>query len=126
MVLEAVLEAMWLQARREAPRECVGLLVGRAGRAEAAWPLPNVSPRPEVAYEADPRALVAALRRMDEAGLELVGIYHSHPNGVAWPSPTDRERAYWRVPYVILGLAEGAVRAFMLPEGEEVALLVDA
>ncbi len=118
-------EAMWADARGRAPEEAVGLLVGRAGRALAAWPLANASPRPRVHYLADPAALLAALQRADAEGLEVVAVYHSHPAGRARPSARDRAEASWRVPYVILGLAEGRTRAFRLPEGDEVEIRVE-
>ena len=117
-------EAAWRHLRAAAPAEGVGLLVGREGCAQEAWPLPNVHPEPEVGYRAEPEALLAALRRADAAGLEVVALYHSHPAGLAYPSATDRREAYWRVPYLIFGLAEGRARAFWLPGGEEVGIEV--
>lgn len=61
-------------------------------------------------FRMEPRAQWRAFQRMEIAGLELVGIYHSHPNGPNRPSPTDiaanmypvaqiiwfREKARWR------------------------------
>ena len=35
------------------------------------------------------------MREIRMAGLELLGIYHSHPNGENQPSPRDIERAYY-------------------------------
>ena len=35
------------------------------------------------------------MREMRAAGLELLGIYHSHPNGENEPSPRDVELAYY-------------------------------
>ncbi len=117
-------DAAWRHLRADAPREGVGLFVGEGGCATEAWPLPNVHPQPEVGYRADPEALLFALRRADDLGLSVVALYHSHPAGLAYPSATDRREAYWRVPYVIFGLAEGKARAFMLPEGNEVGIEV--
>jgi len=117
-------EAAWRHLRSVAPAEGVGLFVGRSGCGEEAWPLPNVHPYPEVGYRAEPGALLAALRRADERGLEVVALFHSHPTGLARPSATDRREAYWRVPYVIFGLAEGRARAYLLPEGREIPIEV--
>ncbi len=118
-------DVMWSDAQRRAPEEAVGLLVGRGGRAFAAWPLANASPQPLVHYLADPSALLAALKSADAEGLEVLAVYHSHPDGLARPSARDREEAGWRVPYVILGLAEGRARAFRLPAGDEVEIRVE-
>ena len=47
------------------------------------------------AYEIAPRSYSASIREIRAAGLELLGIYHSHPNGDNQPSPRDVERAYY-------------------------------
>lgn len=116
---------MWADARKRAPEEAVGLLVGFEGCAQAAWPLPNASGQPQMRYRAEPRALLSALRRADREAFEVLAVYHSHPSGAARPSATDRAEATWRLPYVILGLAEGRARAFLLPEGDEVEIRVE-
>ncbi len=85
----------------------------------------NVSPTPEKEYLVDPRQQLAVLRTADEAGMEVLAIYHSHPSGPALPSATDRERAFWRTLYLIVGLPTEEARAFFLPDGEEVELLVE-
>lgn len=126
VVSSSVLLASFAHARDEAPREVVGLWLGKGQVVQRAEPLSNRSSNPLVAYDADPAHLIQVLRRSREEGLELVAIYHSHPQGAAWPSRTDRELAYWRVPYVILGLAEGRARGFLLPEGQEVEILVES
>ncbi|MDM7323539.1 MAG: M67 family metallopeptidase [Thermus sp.] len=104
---------------REAPKEGVGLWGGRR-EVERVIPLPNAHPQPLVAYVAEPLALLRALKELEKEGLSLLAIYHSHPGGPAFPSPTDICEARWRVPYVIFGT--DGVRAFWLPEGREVPL----
>ena len=121
---EPAVRAAWEGVRREAPREAVGLFLGRGELGEEAVFLPNVHPEPELAYRADPAALLRVLREADARELRVVALFHSHPRGLAYPSDRDRREAYWRVPYLIFGLAEGRARAFWLPEGEEVAIEV--
>jgi proteasome lid subunit RPN8/RPN11 len=99
--------------------------MGKRGKVAQVVPLPNTHPRPQVAYSAEPIALLRAIRSYEEQGFDLLAIYHSHPKGSAGPSPADRQQAYWRVPYVIFALESGEVRAYKLPEGEEVVILVD-
>ena len=113
---------MLAHAREEAPRECVGLLMGGAGRVEVALPLENVSQTPHRAYRADPGELLRALRKADEIGLDVLAVYHSHPVGPALPSLRDRAEAVWDTLYVIIGAAISEVRVFRLPQGEEVEL----
>jgi len=116
---------MWKDARGRAPEEAVGLLLGHNGCAVEAKPLPNVGTRPHARYKADPLSLLAVLRLADAQGMDVCAIYHSHPAGLPLPSFTDKEEATWNVPYVILGLASGQARAFLLPEGKEVKINVE-
>ena len=89
---------------------------------ERVLPLPNVHPNPLTGYLAEPLALLRALKELEREGLSLLAIYHSHPQGPAFPSPTDIREARWRGPYVIFGT--DGFRAFLLPEGQEVGVAV--
>src|SRR5688572_8384252 len=94
-------------ARREAPRECCGFLIGLRGRVLTALPMRNVAPVPTRRYRIDDRQHIELrrwLRRL-EPPLEILGVYHSHPGGGTGLSPTDR--ALWHYPdwfSVIVGL----------------------
>ena len=81
------------EAARAHPRECCGLLLGQGQRIALAQPAANVHPQPERHFEIDPGALIAAHRAARAGGLELLGYYHSHPNGLARPSQTDAAQA---------------------------------
>lgn len=119
------LEQTLAHLRKELPGEGVGLWAGRQGLVNLVLPLPNVHPRPRVAYQAEPQALIGAIQRLEEDDLELLAIYHSHPSGPARYSPTDQQQAFWRVPYVIFALQTGELKAYKLPEGEEVMIVVE-
>jgi len=81
------------EATRAFPRECCGLLLGKGERVAMARPVANVHPEPERHFEIDPKALIAAHRAQRAGGLEVLGYYHSHPNGRAEPSAEDRAQA---------------------------------
>ena len=61
------------------------------------------------------------MREIRAAGLELLGIYHSHPNGKNEPSPRDIAWAYYPdAAYFIISPLAGAlqpIRAFSIREG---------
>ena len=128
LVPEAILAAIEIEARAEAPRECCGLLGGRGGRALSRYPLRNFAERPETQYWAAPADIFAAMRRMREGGEELIAIYHSHPRGPARPSPTDLELAFHpEAAYLIIALEPRfEARAYRLCGGsfDEVALTI--
>jgi len=120
---EALAEEMFAHARACAPEECCGLLGGEALRAASVYPLRNVAPRPEVAYEAAPEELFEAQRNMRARGETLVGVYHSHPrSSEPEPSRTDVRLAFYPDAfYLIIGFdAEGGcvLRAFRISERE--------
>jgi desampylase len=82
-------------------REICGLLFGSPKGIDRAQPVDNIAERPQDSFEIDPRALFAALRAERAGGEQLIGHYHSHPNGSAEPSPRDLAAAepgkYWLI-----------------------------
>jgi proteasome lid subunit RPN8/RPN11 len=94
------------------PNETCGLIGGRAtgegGVAVRLVPLRNV--REDSLgnrYLIDPDAFRRAQTELDRAALEVLGVYHSHPDHPAEPSAFDREHAWPRLSYVIVGVARG-------------------
>ena len=115
------LTAIVAHARRDAPNECCGLLVGRpAGPAEAgphvleAVPASNGASEPAKRYEISPVDYFAQIhrcRRINEAQSEhfaVVGAYHSHPRGGPEPSETDTAQAFHEFVFLIVGLGATA------------------
>ena len=88
--LEIILE----HCRRELPNEACGILGGRDGRVGSVHPVKSASPSPS-RFVMDPKGQFRALEEVSRAGLELLGIYHSHPGGPAEPSGIDLEEAFW-------------------------------
>lgn len=109
-------------ARAVAPKECCGLLAMSAdGTVQRAYRARNAADS-KVRFEVDSKDHLAALYDAEEAGLELGGIYHSHPRTEPVPSLTDRQKAAaWPgALWVIVGLEpDVAVRAFRI-EGDDV------
>lgn len=70
------------------PEEACGLLGGRGESVSVVIPVTNHLHSP-VRFRMDPNELLRALERLDAEGLDLLGIFHSHPRGPAMPSETD-------------------------------------
>ncbi|MGB9245600.1 MAG: M67 family metallopeptidase [Candidatus Acidiferrales bacterium] len=108
-------------ARGNPEEECCGLLVGRHGAIAQAFPAKNVAKQPATAYEIAPKELFRIMREIRAAGLELLGIYHSHPQGDNQPSLRDVERAYYPgAAYFILSPRADApepIRAYSIRDG---------
>jgi proteasome lid subunit RPN8/RPN11 len=91
------------------PYEVCGLIGGRGDTAEIVVPVPNASLTPRVAYEMERQAMVDAIIGFQRAGREVVGIYHSHPDGQAVPSESDIGQATWPdVVWLIVGVISGS------------------
>ncbi len=87
------LEALHAEAVCASPLEACGLLLGRDGYIASVQPAGNVHPAPETHFEIDPQALIDAHRDARSGGPEIIGYYHSHPQGPPQPSATDRAMA---------------------------------
>lgn len=78
------------------PSECCGLIEGtyikEEARALACHPTSNLSPDSD-SFEIDPARHIELLRSLRGRGREILGCYHSHPNGRAEPSPRDLAQA---------------------------------
>jgi proteasome lid subunit RPN8/RPN11 len=103
-------QAMRRHVSRCAPLEGCGLLTGNKERVERSQGIPNAEKSP-VRYRMEPRAQWRAFQRIEAAGLELIGIYHSHPNGPNHLSPTDLAEAMYSVVQVIWFRENGKWRA---------------
>lgn len=98
-------------AREGAPEEVVGVLAGTRGEdtstVERVYTAENAAETPESRYEIAPTEELDLLERIEDAGFDVVGFYHSHPRGPARPSETDARLAAWPGhSYVIVSLAD--------------------
>lgn len=89
-ITDAALGQMRAAAAAVHPREACGILLGEGGRITAARPARNVHPSPHTHFEIDPQALIDAHRAARAGGPAVLGYFHSHPQGPAIPSATDR------------------------------------
>jgi proteasome lid subunit RPN8/RPN11 len=119
-IARALIEQVVAQARAEAPNECCGLIAARDGVAVAVHPARNAARSP-LRYEMDGAEQYKLQSAIEDAGLDLGAIYHSHPRSPPLPSPTDVNLAFYPESlYVIVGLAGAApeVRAWRIVDGQ--------
>jgi proteasome lid subunit RPN8/RPN11 len=120
-VRREILDQLSAEASRMPMQECCGLLAGRENVITRMLPAVNVAKDPTTAYEIAPRELFHWMRWIRSAGLEFMGIYHSHPNGKNEPSVRDMAQAYYpAAAYFILSAhadAQKPIRAFSIQDG---------
>jgi len=119
-IAKELIDEMVAHAREDLPNECCGMIGGRDGEATRVVRVENAAASP-LRYEMDPQGQYDALKAIEDAGEELVAIYHSHTRSAAYPSQTDvNEAVMWpEQVYVIVSLQdENApdVKAFDLAE----------
>ena len=133
-----VADALLAHARSELPNEACGLVAGHhepggVGSATRFHPARNIEASP-LRYNVHPEDLVRIVFAIDDAGEDLVAIFHSHTRSAAVPSAIDRRTAQYDRPfYLLASLAipdappESALRAWRIMGGQafEVALRVE-
>jgi proteasome lid subunit RPN8/RPN11 len=126
-VKNEALKQMANHVLQEPRLECCGLLVGKDGVITRIFPATNEAAS-ATEYSIAPAELFRYMREIRAAGLEFMGIYHSHPNGDNKPSARDIAQAYYPdVAYFILSPRKDTptpVRAFSIREGEAAELNV--
>lgn len=116
-IAQDLYDQMLEQARAEAPGECCGMIASRDGEAVKVYPATNAAASPPYAYEIDSSDLFRIQMAIDDEGLDLGAIYHSHPRSEPVPSQTDINLAFYPdAEYIIVGLkgAEPEVRSFTI------------
>jgi len=116
------------------PYECCGLFMGKSNDEE--FEVKKVvkaknTLRSPAAFEANPAFVYREYKKAERRGLELIGIYHSHPNLKAFVSSRDADfMKYWKkIVWLIVGLSKYRVlerRAFTMRKSniEELELVV--
>lgn len=81
------------------PSEVCGVLGGEHGddrsHVTVVRRTANVADTPQSTYRIDPAEQIEVMDEIEEDGRDVVGFYHSHPNGPPRPSVTDTAQAHW-------------------------------
>jgi [CysO sulfur-carrier protein]-S-L-cysteine hydrolase len=115
-----LLEEIVAHAREDAPNECCGMVASREGRAVKVYRAENAAASP-LRYEIDGGEQYRIQMDIEDQGLDLGAIYHSHTRSEPYPSQTDINLAFYPdTLYVIVGLANGNadVRAYAIRDGQ--------
>lgn len=94
------------------PHEICGLLVGTISN--EGWQIQEIKPvanlneeRASDRFQLDPAGYQKIDRELRGTGLEIIGVYHSHPDCPAKPSPTDLGSAWEGFAYPIVSVCDG-------------------
>jgi proteasome lid subunit RPN8/RPN11 len=112
MISDQLLESIREHGKRAYPNECCGVLLGRMENSRKSVvelrPMENArEDSPRNRYLISPRDLLEAEKAARALGLDIVGVYHSHPDHPARPSEFDREHAFPWYSYIIVSVRGG-------------------
>jgi proteasome lid subunit RPN8/RPN11 len=122
-----IVEAIYEQAKTEAPLEACGYLSGIAEDAMKCYPMHNVDQSPEH-FTLDPKEQFAVMKAARADNQKIIAVYHSHPASPARPSEEDIRLAFDpNISYVIASLHEGqTIKSFRIDQdtvrGEELII----
>jgi len=101
-----ILDQMIAQATAQAPIEACGILAGADGKVEKFYEMTNADAAADH-FMMTPEEQFAVVKEMRSAGVEMLAVYHSHPETPARPSAEDIRLALTPgVVYVILSLQD--------------------
>lgn len=123
-----LLEQIKTQSERGYPFEICGFMVGKVDYQSNIREVFEVIPvenqnreRAKDRFEISPKDYMRVEQLADSKGLQIVAVYHSHPDHPDIPSQTDLEYAVEDISYIILSVKGGRVenfRSWCLVEGE--------
>ncbi|MCP2732130.1 M67 family metallopeptidase [Limnofasciculus baicalensis] len=123
------IQTMKKHAESTYPEECCGLLLGKIAKdvktlievfpTENTWndeaeqafsgieKTINPSSTKRNRFSIDPKIMLKVLKEARERNLDIIGVYHSHPDCPAVPSEFDRAIAHQGYSYIIISVQQG-------------------
>ena len=127
-IARALVDEMIAHARADDPNECCGLVSRRNGDAVKVYRTTNTEAS-RFRFVIDPTEQLSIYNEIEDAGLDLGAIYHSHTRSAPYPSQTDINFAKdWPgVLWIIIGLADGEpeVRTYEIRDGQVAEAALD-
>ena len=110
-----VSEQMVLAAKKAYPSECCGILVGKKSEkgeievTEIHEASNQFHGQKSVHFQIDPLFIYRLEQELEVRGLEIVGVYHSHPDCPAILSKEDEKYMVPGLEYVIMSVQNGEI-----------------
>lgn len=117
---EAILAVIRKLAEEDPHIETCGYLAGIGEEVKEIFPMTNMDQSPEH-FTFVPEEQFSVLDKAEKAGLDLIGVYHSHPASPARMSAEDIRLAYdTSIFYLIYALLTQELKAFRVDGEKEV------
>jgi proteasome lid subunit RPN8/RPN11 len=103
-IARSLVDEIVAHALEDAPNECCGMIATRDGEAVRVHRARNAAASP-LRYELDGMEQYRIQTQIEDDGLDLGAIYHSHTRSDPYPSQTDINLAFYPdAVYVIVGV----------------------
>ena len=122
-ILRQALDSVLFHSQLNGPCECCGILMSRDESADQVdlvyWGENADMDRPETRFVLDHKSHIEAVDMECSGNAQIVGYYHSHPDGISQPSCRDEREAVDGTIHVIVGVEGGTVgcRAWRFQDG---------
>jgi len=119
-IKQSIVDQIIIHAQNVYPIEACGYLAGKDDTITQSYMLRNID-KSEEHFSFDPAEQFSVVRETRNAGLEILGNYHSHPKTPARPSKEDIRIAYDPgILYFIISLAEKVpqIKAFNIQQSK--------
>ncbi len=127
VLTEAQRQILSTEAVNKKPNECCALLFGKKEndkiRVNEIFIAENIDKSP-VNFTISNEQLIHGYKMAEDKGLEVIGIFHSHPDSDPYPSDTDKKFMVINpVPWVIFSLLTKEFKAYLF-ESELITISV--
>jgi [CysO sulfur-carrier protein]-S-L-cysteine hydrolase len=127
VLTEAQRQILSTEAVNKKPNECCALLFGKKDndkiRVNEIFIAENIEKSP-VNFTISNEQLIQGYKMAEDKGLEVIGIFHSHPDSDPYPSATDKKFMVINpVPWVIFSLLTKEFKAYLF-ESELITISV--
>ena len=117
-------------AIKQQPHESCAMLLGK--KVDDAWNIKEIFltqniDNSQINFTISPEELLKGYQLAEKMHLELVGIFHSHPNSDAIPSSTDKKFMQNNpVPWIIFSGVNNSLKAYLLDSDlVEISIKID-
>ena len=93
-VKKEIVSGMIGHAMEDVPNECCGILAGVGGVITTLYRVESEEKSPR-SYFMVPERQIEAMMDIEKNGLDMMGIYHSHPGLQPFPSARDVKMAFY-------------------------------
>lgn len=119
-ISKKIINKIYDHGRKEAPIEACGYLAGINNEVVNYYPMHNIDQSNEH-FTFDPQEQFDVMKKVRTEQLEVLAVYHTHPESPARPSPEDIRLAFDPgIVYVILSLLEDKknIKAYKIIKGQ--------